>query len=105
QRDITEHPVGDVVVTFLGENVLRLPGLRKPRAEPAARALSGRRLDHLGALADVGALVLDLLHVALGVAMADEFPVALDASLDDVRIGLHRNAVNVHYARNPEIVV
>ena len=62
----------------------------RPGPEPAARALAGRLFQHLGALADVGALVFDLLHVALGVAVADELPVALDAGLHDVREGIHR---------------
>ena len=76
------------------------PGPSQPRGR-----LPGRLLDYFGALADVGALVLDLLHVALGVAMADEFPFAFDASLHDVGVGLHRDAVDVHDARNLEVVV
>ena len=76
------------------------PGPSQPRGR-----LPGRLLDHFGAFADVGALVLDLLHVALGEAVADELPFAVDARLHDVGIGLHGNAVDVHHARNLEVVV
>ena len=47
-RLIVEHPVGDVVVSFLGEQVGSLPGLGEARPEPAARRLAGRLGDHLG---------------------------------------------------------
>src|SRR5262249_33466790 len=104
-RLVVEHPVGDIVVAFLGQDVGWFPGLGEAWPEPAARALTGRLLDHLGALADVGTFVLDLLHVALGEAVADELPVAVDAGFYDVGIGLNGDTVDVHDARNLEVVV
>src|SRR6476661_2142441 len=104
-RLVVEHPVGDIVVTFLGKDIGRFPGFGEARSEPAARPLAGRLLDHFGTFTDVGALVLDLLHVALGEAVADELPFAVEARLDDVGIGLDGNAVDVHHAWNLEVIV
>src|SRR5262249_36257530 len=85
-RLVIEHPVADVFVAFLGEEIGRLPGLGQAGTEPAARALAASLEDHLSGLADVFALVLDLLHVALGEAVADELPFALDRRAHDRRI-------------------
>ena len=74
-RLVVEHPVADVVVAFLDQEIGRLPGLGQAGAEPAARRLAGEGLDRLRGLADVVALVLDLLHVLLGEAVAHELPV------------------------------
>ena len=104
-RLVVEHPVSDIVVAFLGQDIRRLPGLGQAGSEPAAREFSRRLQDHLGALADVGALVFHLLHVALCVAVADELPVALDASLYDVGIGFDRDSIDVHHAGNLEVVI
>ena len=46
-RLVVEHPVGDVVVAVLLEQVGRLPGLGQAGAEPAARRLAGRLRDRL----------------------------------------------------------
>src|SRR5262249_21741271 len=73
--------------------------------QPTPRALACRPFQHLGAFADVGALVLDLLHVALGVAVADEFPIAIDAGLHDIRVRLYGDTVDVHHTGDLEIVV
>ena len=43
-RLVVEHPVGDIVVAFLGQDIRRLPGFGQAGAEPAARALAGRLL-------------------------------------------------------------
>src|SRR5262245_12250776 len=104
-RLIVEHPVGDVVVALLGQDIGGLPGFGQPGPEPSARPLAGRLGDDLGTLADVGALVFDLLHVALGIAVADELPFALDAGLDDIGKGFDRGAVDVHDAGNLELVI
>ena len=105
RRLVVEHPVGDVVVAFLGQDIRRLPGFGEARPEPAARPLAARLFDRGGAVADVVALVRHLLHVALGMAVAEEFPVAVDAGLDDVRIGERGDAVDVHHARHLEVVI
>src|SRR6185295_8796447 len=80
-------------------------GFSQPGPQPAARTFSRCLFQHFGAFADVGALVLDLLHIALGVAVADELPIAIDAGLHDVRVRLYGDAVDVHHARNLEIIV
>src|SRR5215813_2569752 len=104
-RLVVEHPIGDIVVALLAEDIGRLPGLREAGAEPAARAPAGHLGDELGGLADVLALVRDLLHVALGQAVSDELPFALDRRLHDLRIGGDGAAVDVHHARNFKFVV
>ena len=103
-RLVVEHPVAHVVVAFLDQEVRRLPGLGQAGAEPAARRLAGRERDHLARAADVGALVLHLLHVALGEAVADELPVARIRGLDDLRIGGDRRAVDRERRRHLELV-
>src|SRR4029079_15599304 len=90
---------------FFRENIGRFPGFGQARAEPATGTLAGRFFERLGALADVGTLVLDLLHIALGVAVANELPLAFDAGFHDAGIRLHADAVDVHHAGNPEFVI
>src|SRR5262245_6429055 len=104
-RLVVEHPVGDVIVAFLGKNIRRFPCFGESRPEPAAWTLTGRFFDHFGAFADIRAFVLDLLHVALGVTVADELPFAIDAGLHDVGESIHRDTVDVHDAGNLEVVV
>ena len=103
-RLIVQHPVGDVVVAVLLQQVRRLPGFSQAGPQPAARLLAGRLPDRLGGHVDVGLLVRHLLHVALGEAVADEFPVALVRRLDDRRIGLDGAAVDRQHAGNRELV-
>ncbi len=103
-RLVVQHPVGDIVVAFLFQQVRRLPGFGETGAEPAARTLAGRGRNHLGGLADVLALVLDLLHVALGEAVTHELPIARLRGLDDLRIGRERRAVDGEHAGNLELV-
>ena len=53
---------------------------------------------------DVGLLVRHLLHVALGKAVPDELPLALDRGLDDRRKRLDGAAVDRQHAGNGELV-
>src|SRR5580698_3645973 len=103
-RLIVEHPVGDIVVAFLDQEIGRLPGFGEAGAEPAARRLAGGLQDRLARFADVGALVRHLLHVALGKAVAHELPFALERGAHDRRIGLKCRAIDGDDAGNGELV-
>src|ERR1700733_13185223 len=103
-RLVVEHPVGDIVIAFLLQEVRRLPSLGETGAEPAARTFAGRLLNHIGGLADILALVLDLLHIALGKAVAHEFPVAFLCRIDDRGIRRERRTIDGERGRNLEVV-
>ena len=70
------------------------PGPSQPRGGLPVALIS------LAHLADIGALVLDLLHVALGEAVADELPLALDRRLHDRRERLDGAAVDREHGGN-----
>jgi len=104
-RLVIEHPIGHIAIALLREDIGRFPCLGQSGAEPAARPGARRIADDFRGLADIFALVRHVLHVDLGEAMPDEFPFALDGSLHDLRIGSESAAVDVHHARNFELVV
>ena len=101
---VVQHPVGDVFIPLLDQDVGGLPGLGQPRAEPAARPPSGAGLDRIGGAADVEALVLDFLQIALGEAVADELPAPSMRRLRDLRVGGHRGAVDAERRGDREFV-
>ena len=103
-RLVVEHPVGDIVVAFLDQKVGRFPGFGQPRTKPAARRLAGRFQNKLPRLADVGALVLHFLHIALGESVADEFPLSFDRRAHDRRISGKRRAVDGEHGGDRKFV-
>ena len=103
-RLIVEHPIGDVIVAFFGQDIGRLPGFGEARSEPAARRHAGRLDNDVAGLADVGALVRHFLHVALGEAVPHELPFARDRGAHDGRIGGDRRAVDGERHRDRELI-
>jgi hypothetical protein len=74
QRLLVHHPVGDVFDAGFGQQVERLVGFGETGTFPAARRLSGQRLDGADRVGDGAHLVLDLVHRLLHPAMAHEIP-------------------------------
>src|SRR3989449_161075 len=71
---VVVDPVRHVGDPLLGEDVERLPRLRKPGTEPALRRLAGEVTEELDGLTDGGALVGEEVHRALRDAVAHELP-------------------------------
>ena len=93
-RLVIEHPVGDIIVAFLDQQIRRVPSFGQSWTEPAARRRAGSFGDHRAGLANVGALVLDLLHVPLGEAVAHELPAAIARGPHDRGISSERRAID-----------
>src|SRR5437879_10868536 len=91
---VVEHPVGDVFDAGFLEVVDGLVGLGQAGALPAARRLAGELLDRGDRLADRGALILDVMHRPLEVAVPHEFPAGLEARLRHARIALADGTIN-----------
>ena len=87
-RLVVAGPVADVFDPGLAQMIDRLEGLRQAGTEPAARPPAGELLDDVERPRDCGALVLDLVHRLLVVAVRVELPAAVEACPDGARIGL-----------------
>jgi hypothetical protein len=94
RRLIVEHPIADVLVAFLLEDVRRVPRLGQARSEPSARPAPRERRDGGRRLLDIDTLVRHLLHVLLSEAVTDEFPMAVERGACDWFVGLNGAAVN-----------
>ena len=74
---VIEHPVGDVLEAFLLGDVDGLIGLSQGGSESASRALARELLDRIARFLNIEALVLDLLHAELRIAVTHELPTRL----------------------------
>src|SRR3984885_1106575 len=104
RRLIVVHPVAHIGKALFGQHVWRVPRLRETRADPAPWCLTSELCDDVTCLADVGAFILDLLQVLLGVTVRDELPSALTRGFCDRRIGFAGNAVDGHRGLDPEFI-
>src|SRR5438132_174338 len=78
---IVEDPITNVVISFFGENIRRVPGFGQARTEPSSRCATSKFFDRGSSFFNVDALVGNFLHVLLAVTMPDKFPSALARSL------------------------
>ena len=105
-RLVVEHPVGDVVVAFLGEDIGRLPGFGEARPEPAARPLAGQPSRCTSALLLMSARSFSTFCMLRWVK-----PWPMNSQLRSTQAltrsgkAFDRDAVDVHHARNLELVI
>src|SRR6266508_6092822 len=78
-RFVVEHPITDIFDPGLGEVVESVVGLGEPRTEPAARSLAPEFFDDVHRFHDDAALVVELVHRHLVIAVGVELPAVLDA--------------------------
>ncbi len=69
-------------------------GLGEPGTFPAARRLAGELADRRDGVADRRALVFEVVHRPLDVAVAHEFPARLSRRLGDARVAAAHRAVD-----------
>lgn len=74
---VVQYPIRHVFDPFLGQNVGRLEGLGKSRAEPSARPSAGKPFDRRDGLSDGGSLVLEKSHGRLNEAVRHELPAGI----------------------------
>src|SRR5439155_1171046 len=101
---IVEHPIADILVAFLREDVGRVPCLGQAWSEPSARPTARERRDGGRRLLNVDALVRNLLHVLLSEAVTDEFPLAVERGACDGFVRLNGAAVNGEHRRNLQAI-
>ncbi len=101
-RLVVQHPVADIFDAGLAQIIERVEGLRQTRPEPAARALAGELLDHLHRLLDGGALVIELVHRDLLIAMRVQLPARFQAGLHHLRIAFADPGVERHGRRGAD---
>jgi len=101
---VVERPVADIFEARFGQVVQRLESLRQPGAEPAARLVAADRFDGLDGLADIFALIVDLVHRDLFERVGIEFPARFQAGFDDARVFGAGAAVHGHRALEAHVV-
>ena len=103
-RLVVQHPVADVIVSFFGQDVGRVPRLGQAGSKPAARPFAREGPNGLRSLDDVGPLVGNLLHVFLAEAVADELPRALVRRARDRLVGMDGAAIDRQRGANVEAI-
>src|ERR1700724_758942 len=86
-RLVVARPIAEVFDAGLAQMIERREILRQARAEPPARTRPGKLLDDVERAEDRFALVSELVHRLLIVAVRVELPAAVEARIDDARIG------------------
>src|SRR5437016_4939370 len=98
ERLVVADPVGDIEAALIDQIVERVPGLGKPRAEPADRLLAAERGD-LGERPGDRLAFLCRLHLIeparIGLVVAEDLPAELDRGLHDLRMVVADVAVEV----------
>src|SRR4029434_8271406 len=91
-------------VTFLREDVGRVPRLGQAWSKPTTRPAAGESCDGCRCLLNIDALVGDLLHVLLSEAMSDEFPPTVERRARDRFVGGNGAAINREHRRNLQLI-
>src|ERR1043166_9636321 len=81
-RLVIDHPIAEIFDPSLAQMIERGEILGQARAEPAARPRPGKFLDDVEGAENRIALVGELMHRLLIVAMRVELPAAVEARLD-----------------------
>ena len=101
-RLVVQHPVADIFDAGLAQIIERVEGLRQAGTEPAARPLAGEFLDHVHRLVDGRALIVELVHRDLLVAMRVQLPARFQTGLDHLRIAFADLGVQRHRRRRAD---